>query len=165
MWPRTRTPRYKLYLPYIRGIKIVKPLFFFPYVKKDVEQLLIAEYGLQTYPQKHFESRFTRFYEGFWLLNKFGYDARRPQLSSLILTNQMERSEALKILKNQPINDDMVRKESKYIATKLDISEDELKQLYNAPNKSYLNYKNQQKIYKVGSKFLKTFGYEMDMRR
>ena len=59
----------------------------------------------------------------------------------------------------------MVRKESKYIATKLDISEDELKQLYNATNKSYLNYKNQQKIYKFGSKFLKYLGYEMDMRR
>ena len=59
----------------------------------------------------------------------------------------------------------MVRKEFTYIATKLGISEDDLKQLYNAPNKSYIDYKNQKNIYKMGSKVLKTFGYEMDMRR
>ena len=46
-----------------------------------------------------------------------------------------------------------------------DISEDDLNELYNAPNKSYIDYKNHQKIYKMGSKILKTFGYEMDMRR
>jgi len=164
-FPSSHILKHKLYLPYIRGIKIVKPLFLFPYVKKDVEQLLIDEYGFQTFPQKHFESRFTRFYEGYWLLNKFGYDARKPQLSSLILSNQMIRNEALKVLKNPPISNDMIRKEFTYIAAKLDISEDELKQLYDAPNRSYMDYNNQERLYKLGSKFLKYFGYEVDMRR
>ena len=164
-FPSSHILNHKLYLPYIRGIKIVKPLFFFPYVKKDVEQLLIDEYGFQTFHQKHFESRFTRFYEGYWLLNKFGYDARKPQLSSLILSNQMSRDEAFEVLENSPISSDMVRKEFTYIASKLDISEEELKQLYDAPNRSYMDYNNQEILYKLGSKFLKYFGYEMDMRR
>jgi len=164
-FPLSHIIKHKFYLPYIRGIRLIKPLNFFPYVKKDVEQLLIEEYGFQTYPQKHFESRFTRFYEGYWLLNKFGYDSRKPQLSSLILTNQMSRNEALKVLENPPINDDMVRKETTYIATKLGISVEELEQLFIAPNKTFMDYNNQQNLYKIGSKILKFFGYEMDIRR
>jgi len=164
-FPFSHILKHKFYLPYIKGIQIIKPLNYFSYIKKDVESLLINEYSWQTYPQKHFESRFTRFYEGYWLLNKFGYDARKPQLSSLILTNQSSRDEALKVLEHPPISDDIVRKEFTYIATKLGVSEDDLKQLYNAPNKSYIDYKNQQKLYEMGSKILKTFGYEMDMRR
>ena len=164
-FPLSHILKHKFYLPYIRGIRIIKPLNYFPYVKKDVEQLLVDEYGWQTYPQKHFESRFTRFYEGYWLLNKFGFDARKPQLSSLILTNQMSRDEAIQVLENPPISDDMVRKETTYIATKLGISEKQLEEFFIAEPKSYMDYKNQQKIYKFGSKFLKYLGYETDMRR
>ena len=84
------------------------------------------------------------------MLNKFGYDARKPQLSSLILSNQMSRDDAFKVLEKSPISGDMVRKEFTYIAAKLDISEDELKQLYDAPNRSYMDYNNH-RLY-VGTK-------------
>ena len=77
----------------------------------------------------------------------------------------MSRDEAFEVLENSPISSDMVRKEFTYIASKLDISEEELKQLYDAPNRSYMDYNNQEILYKLGSKFLKYFGYEMDMRR
>ena len=58
-------------------------------------QSLVEKFGWQRYPQKHFESRFTRFYEGYWLPTQFGFDTRRVQFSSLILTGQMTREEAL----------------------------------------------------------------------
>ena len=66
------------------------------YDKKEAMNLLKEKFGWIPYPQKHFESRFTRFYEGYWLLRRFGYDTRKVQFSSLILTNQMTRKEALK---------------------------------------------------------------------
>ena len=63
-------------------------------------QFLVDEFGYQKYPQKHFESRFTRFYESYWLPKKFGFDTRKVQYSSLILTNQMTREDALEKLKD-----------------------------------------------------------------
>ena len=89
---------HKMYLPYIRNIKVVKPLNLLPYNKKIAIDTLVKEYSWNSYPQKHFESRFTKFYEGFWLPTRFGYDTRKVQFSSLILTGQMDRKDALALL-------------------------------------------------------------------
>ena len=97
-FPITSILRHKVYLPYIRRIRVVRPLNYVPYVKEDAMRLLQEKFGWQPYPQKHFESRFTRFYESYWLPKKFGYDTRRVQYSSLILTKQMTREEALEKL-------------------------------------------------------------------
>ena len=75
---------YKIYLRYIKGVKVVRPLNYMPYIKADALKMLEAEYGWKPYPQKHFESRFTKFYEGYWLPERFGFDTRRVQYSSLI---------------------------------------------------------------------------------
>ena len=58
-------------------------------------KLLEDKYNFIPYAHKHYESRFTRFFEGYWLPNKFGYQKRRAHFSSLILTDQMTREEAL----------------------------------------------------------------------
>ena len=58
-------------------------------------KFLADRFGWQPYEHKHYESRFTRFYEGYWLPTRFGYDKRRAHFSSLILTKQMTREEAL----------------------------------------------------------------------
>ena len=60
-----------------------------PYIKSDALRLLENEYGWKPYPQKHFESRFTKFYEGYWLPERFGFDTRRIQFSSLILNSSI----------------------------------------------------------------------------
>ncbi len=101
-FPITSILRHKIYLPYIKGIRVVRPLNHLPYIKKDAMQLLAERFGWQPYPQKHFESRFTRFYEGYWLPKKFGYDTRKVQFSSLIVTGQMTREEALARLQTPP---------------------------------------------------------------
>ena len=79
----------------MKGVRVVKPLNYVPYIKEDAMQLLVDRFGWQRYAHKHYESRFTRFYEGYWLPTKFGYDKRRAHFSSLILTRQMTRDEAL----------------------------------------------------------------------
>ena len=83
--------------------KTIKPLNYFEYNKKEAKELLIRNYGWKPYPQKHFESRFTSFYEGFWLYKRFGFDVRKVQLSSLVLTQQISRDEALAMLEKPPM--------------------------------------------------------------
>ena len=164
-FPITNILWHKVYLPYIKKIKLIRPLDFMPYHKEEATQFLVDEFGYQRYAQKHFESRFTKFYESYWLAKKFGYDTRRVQYSSLILTNQMSRSEALEKLKNSAYNEDTIKHDFEYIATKLGISIEELQSYMDAPNKTYHDYKNQMFIYDIGAKILKALGIEKGGKR
>ncbi|WP_065429699.1 N-acetyl sugar amidotransferase [Vibrio scophthalmi] len=164
-YPVTNILWHKVYLPYFKGIKVIRPLDFMVYNKEDATKLLEDKFGYQRYPQKHFESRFTRFYEGYWLPQKFGYDTRKVQFSSLILTGQMTRDEALEELNRPAMTDLQVRQEFEYIANKLCISVEELQGYFNAPNKSYTDYKSMQGIYDFGAKVLKYLGVEKGGKR
>lgn len=164
-FPVTNILWHKLYLPYFKGIKVTRPLDFMKYDKEAATKLLEDRFGYQRYPQKHFESRFTRFYEGFWLPKKFGYDTRKVQFSSLILTGQMTRDEALDELKKPAMSDEQVKQEFEFVANKLDISVDELQSYLDAPNKTYKDYKSQQGIYDIGAKVLRMLGIEKGGKR
>ncbi len=164
-YPFSSVFRHKIYLRYFKGVKVVKPLNYMPFVKSEALKMLEMEYGWKPYPQKHFESRFTRFYEGYWLYERFGYDTRRVQLSSLILTKQMTRQEALEILKNPPYNPENINDEFNYIATKLGITSEELKRYFEMEKKFYWDYKNQQNIFRLGAKFLNLIGVEKVKKR
>lgn len=156
---------HKVYLPYIKGIKVYRPLDFLDYHKENATQFLVDNYGYQRYAQKHFESRFTRFYEGYWLPEKFGYDTRKVQYSSLILTGQMTREEAIEKLKTPAYDPETINDDLEYIANKLRISVEELKGYLNAPNKTYRDYKNQQSIYDAGAKVMRALGMERGGKR
>lgn len=156
---------HKIYLPYIKGIKLIKPLDYIPYDKDKAMQLLVDKYGYQKYPQKHFESRFTRFYESYWLPKKFGFDTRKVQYSSLILTNQMTRKEALEKLKSPAYDPETIHQDFEYIATKLGISVEEFQSYMDAPNKTYKDYKSQDNIYNIGAKVMRFLGLEKGGKR
>lgn len=164
-FPTTSILRHKIWLPYVKGIKVLRPLNSLPYHKAEAMQLLIDKFGWQPYPQKHFESRFTRFYEGFWLPRKFGYDTRRVQFSSLIVTGQMTRDEALAKLESPALDDATVRQEFEYVATKLGISTAELQGYFDAPNKTYRDYRSQEAFYAVGAKAMRALGLELGGKR
>jgi len=164
-FPVTSILRHKVYLPYIKGIKVIRPLNYLPYVKEAAIRLLVDQFGWQPYPQKHFESRFTKFYEGYWLPKKFGYETRKVQYSSLIVTHQMTREEALEKLKHPPYDEATISQEFEYVATKLGISVEELQGYLDAPNKTYKDYKSQDSIYAVGATVMKFFGLELGGKR
>ena len=164
-FPTTSILRHKLYLPYIKGIRVERPLNYMPYIKEDAIRLLTEEIGWQPYPQKHFESRFTRFYEGYWLPTKFGYDTRRVQFSSLIVTGQMTREEALEKLKEPAYDPETIKHDFEYIATKLGITIEELRGYHEAPNKTYRDYKSQQAIYALGAPVMRLLGLELGGKR
>ncbi len=156
---------HKVYLRYIKGVQVVKPLNYLPYTKENAIKVLSEKYGWRPYPQKHFESRFTRFYEGYWLPTRFGYDTRRVQYSSLILTGQMSRDEALAMLKKPAFDPATIDEDFEYIATKLGISVDELRHYHKMPLKTYRDYKNQEWLFDLGAKVLKTLGIERAVKR
>ena len=157
--------KHKLYLRYFKGLKMIRPLDNMVYNKKFASDLLEKEYGWKPYPQKHFESRFTKFYEGYWLPERFGFDTRKIQFSSLILTKQMTRDEAIEELKKSPFNKEKIDDEFKFIATKLGISSEKLRYYFNLPKKFYWDYKNQQNLFNIGAKILKILGVEKSIKR
>ena len=159
-YPFSSVLRHKFYLRWIRGIKVVRPLNYRPYLKSDALSLLEKEYGWKPYPQKHFESRFTKFYEGYWLPERFGFDTRRVQYSSLILTNQMTREEAINKISKPAYDESTITNDFEYIATKLDISIDELLSLHKGPNKSWRDYKSRQGLIEIGTKAQRILGIQ-----
>lgn len=156
---------HKVYLRYLRGVKVVKPLNWLPYTKKIAIDTLSEKYGWRPYPQKHFESRFTKFFEGYWLPTRFGYDTRRVQYSSLILTGQMTREEALERLEKPAYDPETIDEEFEYISTKLGITVEELRQYHTMPKKTYRDYNNQDWMFDIGAKVLKALGIERSVKR
>jgi N-acetyl sugar amidotransferase len=153
-YPFSSIYKHKIYLRYFRGVRVVKPLNLMPYDHRAAIDLLESKYGWRRYPQKHFESRFTRFFEGFWLRERFGYDVRRVQLSSLILSGQLTRVDAVARLATPALSPQEIASEFKFVATKLAISEEELQGYFDMPRRYYWDYRNQQQIFAVGSRVL-----------
>ena len=152
--------KYKLYYRYIKGIKVVKPLNYIPYIKEDSIKELTDQFGWQKYAQKHHESRFTKFVECFWLPKKFGFERRKAHLSSLILTNQMTREEALERIAKPELDEQTMVQEFEYVAKKLDLTVSEFQELFEGKNKNYYNYKNKMFFITLGTKVMQMLGLE-----
>ncbi len=105
----------------------MKPLNYLPYVKADAKAEITEELGWRDYGGKHYESVFTRFFQGYYLPARFGFDKRLAHLSSLILAGQLDQDEAMHVLETEPTYDpDLQASDRKFVAKKLGISEAEL---------------------------------------
>ncbi len=157
--------KYRIFYKYIKGISVIKPLDYIPYEKEKAMLFLEKEFGWQRYAQKHYESRFTRFYEGYWMPKKFGFDIRLAHFSSLILTNQMTREEALKKVSVLPYDEEAIKEDFEYVATKLGFTVDEFKEIMNGKNKTYRDYKNSMGFIEMGMKVMRFIGGERKLIR
>lgn len=164
-YPMTSVFYRKFWMKYVKQIKFVQLLTYFPYSKDEAKEILQKEYGWIPYPQKHFESRFTRFFESFWLPERFGYDPRRVQFSSLILAGQMVREEALEELKKKPYDEETIKDDFKYVATKLGVSVEELQGYFDMPKKFYWDYKNSQSLLQFLAKIASKLGINRTQTR
>lgn len=156
---------YKIYYRYILGMQVFKPLNLVPYIKKDAEKLLNEKFGWEPFQHKHHESRFTRFYEDFWMPRKFGYEKRRAHFSSLILTGQMTREEALERISKPELSEDFLQKEFDYVADKLDLTREELQAIFDEKNKTFHDYKTKIKLIGLGAKVMTKLGLEKRLFR
>jgi len=157
--------KYKLYYRYIKGVQIVKPLNHVRYIKEEAMQFLVDRFGWQKYAYKHYESRFTRFYEGYWLPAKFGYQKHRAHFSSLILTGQMSRDEALAKIEKPAYDQETIMQDIEFIAKKLDMTVEELMELKIGENKTYQDYKNNMFIINLATQFLRFIGVQKSIIR
>ncbi|NDC62017.1 MAG: LPS biosynthesis protein, partial [Betaproteobacteria bacterium] len=109
---------------------------------------------------KHHESRFTRFYEDYWLPRRFGYEKRRAHFSSLIMTGQMTRDQALDRISRPEMDEHFLKQEFEYVAHKLGLTLDELQRLFDMPKKTYRDYKNKRDLIGLGANVMRKLGLE-----
>ncbi len=138
--------------PHLYSLKTIYPLFYVPYSQKSAIALLENEFGWKYYGSKHFESRFTRFFQEVYLPNKFGWEKRRDHIASLIVGGEMTREEGLAQLSLPSSTEAQLKEETEYVLKKLDISEQEWKQILDAPVKMIDQYKNEIKLKNIMSK-------------
>lgn len=151
---------YKLWYQKVLGMKVHHPLNLVPYVKKDAEDELERRFGWQRFQHKHHESRFTRFYEDYWLPRRFGYEKRRAHFSSLIMTGQMTREQALDRISRPEMDEHFLTQEFEYVSHKLGLTVDELHALFDMPKKTFRDYKNKRDIIGLGANIMRKLGLE-----
>jgi hypothetical protein len=144
----------------VLGMQVFKPLDLIPYNKADAEATLEAKFGWKKFQHKHHESRFTRFFEDYWLPRKFGFDRRKAHFSSLIMTGQMTRETALARMATPELDEHFLEREFEYVAHKLDLTVDELRAIFNGPNKTSYDYKSKRGLIEFGARVMVMLGLE-----
>jgi hypothetical protein len=134
---------------FIKGIEVVCPLNFMPYNKDEALKFLKEKINYKEYRRKHGESRFTKFFQNYYLPKKFNIDKRRPHLSSQILSKSLTRDEALRELQKFLYDEIELSQDKAYIAKKLEISVDELDKLTYCKGVHYSEYANWDTGYKL----------------
>lgn len=156
--------KHKFWIPYVLGVKTLKPLNLVPVTRQQMIEVLGKEYGYVPYGQKHFEDLLTKFLEGYWMPTRFGHDIRRAQLSSLVVTGQMTREEALKILEQPPISEEESKELFTEVARRLEITEEELMNFHDMPRCTE-RFKSQEKLYNFGIRVYEILGIEKRIRK
>lgn len=135
----------EMYYKVVKGIKIIYLLNYVPYVKEEAIKQLSEKLDWRDYGGKHYESRYTSFIQSYYLYEKFGIDYRRATFSSQICLGDVDRDGALEALKTKPYDSEHIENEKKYIAKKLQISNEELEEIINLPPKWFWDYPNDSK--------------------
>lgn len=159
-FPMCSMMKYRLYYPIFKGMKRVAPLDMVEYDKEKVKKFLSERFGWVAYENKHYEDIFTRFYEGYYLPHKFGYDKRKCYLSNEILVGTKTREEALKELERPGYDEVVMREDLEFIAQRLGITAPELEELIDGENKTFADYKNTWGIIQLGTVILRALGIE-----
>jgi N-acetyl sugar amidotransferase len=134
--------KYYIYYPYIKKMKKIKLLNYMEYNKGDAIKLLEEKVDFKYYGGKHFESRFTKFFQAHYLPTKFGYDKRRAHLASLVLSHEINREEAITQMSKAIYDEGKLNEDKEYIAKKLDLTVAQFDDILSIPIRSYTEYAN-----------------------
>lgn len=133
-----------------RGIHWISFLDFLPYHKNEALDVLESRFGYKRYPYKHYESIFTRFYQGYILPEKFGVDKRLVHLSTLIMSGQLKRDEALEQLKGSPYpSEEALESDINYFLKKMGWSPKDLQQYIERPQKRHDVYPSERPLFRI----------------
>lgn len=132
-----------LYAIFIKGIRWITLLNYLEYKKSEAINILKDELGWRPYGGKHFESVYTRFYQGYILKHKFGFDKKRAHLANLVLSHDMSRSQALEeIAKEDYIGTQLYNEDREFVIKKLGLTKDQFEAIMNLPVKTHYDYPN-----------------------
>jgi len=132
--------------PYVRGIQTYHPLNYMPYHYKEAKETIAREVGWRDYGGKHYESIFTRWFQGYYLPTRFGFDKRLAHYSSLIVSGEMTRDAALELLEGENYPEDLRSQDHEFVAKKLGITTAELDVIVASPTAHYTDYRNSEKL-------------------
>jgi N-acetyl sugar amidotransferase len=142
------------YYTAIKTIKWYQFLDYLEYDKQKVMDIIQKELGWQAFCGKHYESIYTRFYQGYILPTKFGFDKRRAHLSSLIVSGQISREQALDEMSRSDYPVSLQDEDKKYVIKKLQITEQEFEQIMNAKPMSFWDYPSYKKLFHNHKQFM-----------
>jgi N-acetyl sugar amidotransferase len=125
---------------YLVSLRMINILNYIDYRKEDAMKVLENELGWKYYGGKHYESIYTRFYQGYILPRKFGFDKRKTHLSSLICSGEITRDGALRELKNDPYPPALQEEDREYVIKKFGLSPSAFEEIMALPRKSYEDY-------------------------
>lgn len=128
-----------IYFHFIKRVKVVPILNFYPYIKKDVDEIIKNELGWRSYGGHHHESTYTKFIQSYLLPRKFHVDKRRTENSAMIRSGYMSREAALDGVKDiYPYEEKLI----KYVAEKFNMTVNEFNEIVNQDVKSFRDYKS-----------------------
>lgn len=137
-----------IWYKYMRRIHWISFLDYFDYNKFQALEVLKRDYGYKPYPYKHYESIFTRFYQGYILPQKFGVDKRHVHLSTLVASGQMSREEALQALSGIPYPSEQALKEDQqYFIKKMGWTAAQLEEYIARPEKAHTAYPSEKPLW------------------
>lgn len=147
-FPRVSFFQRFIWYPFFHRMRVLRPLNFMHYSKDEAMNELKSTVGWNDYGRKHGESHFTKFFQNHYLPVRYSYDKRRPHLSSLIVSGQITRAEALVKLDEPLYNPEELEKDLDYISSKLSISRFELDEIIKLPTREHTDYPNQISLYR-----------------
>lgn len=130
----------------VLGIKSIYPFYYLDYQKKAAQKFLQDKFNWEYYGGHHFENTFTRFAISYWLYEKFGIDKRKITFSAQIMSGEISRGEALRLLSSKPYLNSEKTKMLEYVIKKLDFSLDEFERILRSPQRSFLDYPSSYKL-------------------
>lgn len=144
-YPLCESWKRKLYAT--KGIKTVNLLDYVDYNKAKAKKLITSELSWKDYGGKHYESIFTRFYQGYILPTKFKIDKRKAHLSNLIFSGQISKEDALEELKAPIYPQEVFKIDKEFVLKKLELSEEEFAAIMQEPRKEHTDFKTEQSFF------------------
>jgi N-acetyl sugar amidotransferase len=126
----------------VRGVRTVSILNYAEYDKDAAMKILQEDLGWVYYGGKHYESVYTRFWQGYVLPRKFGVDKRFGHLSDLVRSGQLSRARALEDIKAPPYPPDLQEQDLEYVIKKLGLTAAQFEQFMALPPRSFRDYPN-----------------------
>ena len=137
----------KKYYGAVKAVETINLLNYLPYKKEAVKEIIARDLGWRDYGGKHYESVFTRFYQGYILPVKFGIDKRKAHLSNLIFSGQLTKQQALDELSKPIIDDIQVQEDYEFVLKKLNLSQQDFESILQQPRHEHTDFATIKSIY------------------